>query len=89
MKRMARMIACGATVLVFCGAAARAEEPSIEKGVEEVGDAIADDGKAAARETDVEVKKGVHASERGVGDALQKTGEGMDAAGEKVHEKGE
>jgi len=89
MKRVAGVVLCGVAVLLWCGGAVRAEEPSVKKGLEEVGDAIKDDTKAAVHKTDEEMKKGLHATERGVGDALQKTGEGMDDAGQKVHEKGE
>jgi hypothetical protein len=88
MRRGAILIAFGIAVLLWVPAT-HAEEPSVKKGLEEVGGAIKDDTKAAVHKTDEEAKKGLHATERGVGDAIQKTGEGLDHAGEKVHEKGE
>jgi hypothetical protein len=89
MKTVASVILCSVGVLLCCSTTVHAEEPSVKKGLEEVGDAIKDDTKAAVHKTDEEMKKGLHATERGVGDAMQKTGEGMDDAGQKVHEKGE
>jgi hypothetical protein len=89
MKRTMRIVTCGLMMLMGSAAAVRAEDPSMKKGFEEVGDAIADDAKDAAKKTDEEAKKGWHATERGVGDAMQKTGEGVDTAGEKVRKEGQ
>jgi len=88
MRQAASIIALGITVLLWAPAV-HAEEPSVKQGLDEVGGAIKDDTKAAVHKTDEEAKKGWQATERGVGDALQKTGDGLDHAGEKVHEKGE
>jgi hypothetical protein len=89
MKKLAGIIICGTTILLGSAALTRADEPSMKKGAEEVGDAIKDDAKDVGHKADEAVKEGVHATERGVGDAMEKTGEGMDHAGEKVKKEAE
>jgi hypothetical protein len=71
------------------GVEARAEEPSVKEGLEDVGEAVKTDTKDAAAKAEEGVKRGVDATEHGVGKAMEKTGEGLEKGGERVRQEGD
>lgn len=68
--------------------AARAEEPSIKEGLDEVGRAVENDTKKGWEATKDVTKKGWEATKKGTGTALEKTGEGIGKAGKAVEGAG-
>ena len=82
---IATALRIAAVALAVGGAvAARAEEPSIKQGFEEVGRGIEHDAKQGWDATKNVSKEGWDATKRGTGTALQKTGEGINKAGDAV-----
>lgn len=74
---------------VLLPAFARAEEPSIKNGFDEVGRAIEEDAKKGWDATKDVSKEGWDKTKQGVGTAMEKTGEGIDKAADGIKHGGE
>jgi hypothetical protein len=68
---------------------ARADEPSVKEGFDEVGRAIANDSKKGWEATKDVSKEGWDKTKQGVGTAMEKTGEGINKAADGIKHGGE